>query len=138
MANEASTAAAGRPALALTRDTDWEDVVRAVNSLPSMAKDRGLIVACAWARTELRSLISVIVLADPKSRAQALARHRTLGIMLSEPFARVMCRDDAAGLVQRTEFLEAVELWCLGPTIQRVFERSAQDLDGGYSPQPTE
>lgn len=131
---EASTAASGRPALALTRDTDWEDVVRTVNALPLIAQERGRLVATAFARTEIRSLVDIVALAEPRTRSQAHGLHR-LHILLSEPFARVMARDDVAGFVQRSLFLEAVERFALAPTFRRVFERSAPELESGYTPQ---
>jgi hypothetical protein len=127
------SAASGRPALALTRDTDWEDVVRAVHSLPMLAEHEGLEVAVAWCDTELRSVVDLLSLAQSRTAANAKAVHR-IHMALSEGPARVMCRSDRAGFNCRVAFLRAVERWMLGPTLREVFARTAADARSAYQP----
>lgn len=134
---DAASGAAGRPAVAVLRDDDWEAVVKAVHSLPAMARKKGYRVATAWARTELRSLVDLLVLGRGETRAAVLAVHR-VHLLLGEPFARVMCRDDIAGFNQRTDLLEVVERFALAPTLRTVFARSPQDLERAYEPEPTQ
>ena len=128
MANvsDASSAASGRPALAMLRDIDFEDCVRAVNSLPGMAVEEGIDVAVAWAMTELGSLLDLLNLADPRTPEAAKASHRVYGV-LSEGFVRVMARPDRAGFLMRRDFLAAARSQLLGPSIRAVFIRTTAD-----------
>jgi hypothetical protein len=128
------TSASGRPSVALSRDSDWEDVVSAVHSLPALAAEHGLEAAVAWAGTELESLISVILLFEPndKQAAHAAAQIR---VCLSEGPARVMCRDDRAGFNARTAFLRSVETMALAPTMRAVFRASKDATGSKYQPQ---
>jgi len=133
MTDDPSSAASGRPALAMLRDIDFEDCVRAVNSLPTMAEEQGLDVAIAWAGTELRSVIDLLHLADAKTPEDAKAAHR-IHIALTEGFVRVMCRDDRAGFKMRADFLAAVERQLLASTMRAVFNRTPQDTRSPYMP----
>ena len=126
-AGDPASAASGRPALAATRDADFEDVVRAVNSLPTMAEEQGMDTTVAWAQTELRSLLGLLDLSDPRTPERAKAVHRVLGVSLSEGFVRVMARDDRAGFLMRRDFLAVVEFYLLGPTLKTVFARTTAD-----------
>lgn len=119
--------------MAMTRDVDWEDVVRAVNSLPTMAEEQGLDVAVAWGATELRSVLDLLHLGDPKTPEDAKAAHR-VHIALTEGFLRVMARDDRAGFKMRADFLAAVERQFLAPTLRTVFNRTTADTRQGYTP----
>lgn len=128
-----SSAASGRPALALTRDVDFEDVVRAVNSLPTMADEQGIEMAVAWGMTELSSVIDLLYLADARTADAAKASHR-VHIPLTEGFLRVMARDDRAGFLMRRDFLQAIERNLLSPTMRAVFARSVADTRTPYVP----
>lgn len=123
----------GRPALGLLRENDWEDVVRAVNSLPSMAETQGMDVAVAWGMTELRSVIDLLHLADPRTPEEAKAAPR-IHILLTEGFLRVMARPDRAGFNLRRDFLAAVERELLSPTMRTVFTRTTSDTRQPYIP----
>lgn len=133
MAEPDSSGAAGRFDLRTLRDTDWEDVVRAVNRLPKMAAQKGVEMAIAWAQTELRSIIDLLFLADPKTPELAKAAHR-VHVALSEGFVRVMCRPDRAGFLMRRDFLAAVERQLYSPTARAVFARSVAEKRGPYVP----
>lgn len=124
---------AGRPALGLLRENDWEDVMRAVHSLPVMAETKGIEVAVAWGMTELRSLLDLLYLADPKTPEDAKASHR-VHIALTEGFLRVMVRSDRAGYLMRRDFLAAVERQFFSPTARTVFNRTTADTRSPYIP----
>lgn len=121
--------------MAITRDTDWEDIVRAVQSLPKLAHDKGVDVAVAWAEFELRSLVSLIDLTDPRTPAAARNAHRALSVVLTDGFIRVMVRNDGAGFRMRRDVLAIWERVLLGPTLKSVFARSAPDTRTPYMPQ---
>lgn len=131
--DSSASAAAGRPALALSRDTDWEDVMRGVSSLPEMARAEGIETAIAWAMTELRSLMDLLYLAEPKTPEDAKAAHRVHAV-LSEGFVRVLCRDDRAGFLMRRDFLAAIERQLFSPTVREVFRRTTADTRSPYIP----
>jgi hypothetical protein len=131
------SAASGRPAVGLTRDSDYEDFIRGVHSLPEQARKGGIEVALVWADTELRSFVDVLILAHPRTESGAKAQQR-VHIALNEGAIRVMCRDDLAGLRCRSDFIRAVERSCLAPTLRAVFEKSRDesgDGEGEYEPQ---
>jgi hypothetical protein len=132
------SAASGRPAVALTRDSDYERFVAAVHYLPSVAQERGVEVAWVWASTELRSLLDLLVLGKPTT-SEAKARQR-VHIALSEATVRVMARRDLAGLRARADFITAVERTCLAPTLRAVFEKSRDEAgdEGPYIPETDE
>ena len=129
-----SSGAAGRPALGILRDTDFEDVVRAVNSLPIIKEREGIEVAVGWGMTELRSLLGLLDLADPRTPEAAKDIHRAIGVTLGEGFVRVMTRNDRAGFLMRRDFLAAVEFHLLRPTIRVVFNRTTADTRTPYVP----
>lgn len=133
MPEDVSSGASGRPALGILRDVDWEDVVRAVNSLPTMAEERGVDVAVAWGMTELRSVLDLLHLHDPKTPEDAKATHR-VHIALSEGFLRVMVRSDRAGFLLRRDFLASVERQFFSPTARAVFARTTADTRSPYIP----
>jgi hypothetical protein len=133
MPDTGPSAASGRPSLGLTRDADWEKVVRAVNALPAMAEKRGVDVTVAWAQTELRSLIDLLALAPPRTPASALAQHR-VHLLLGEGFVRVYARPDRAGLAARRDLLSAIEREMLHPTFRAVFGRSSEPDRRPYVP----
>lgn len=130
---DVSSAASGRPAMALTRDSDWEDLVRAVNSLPKMAESEGIDTAIAWGMTELRSILDLLGLGEPRTAEDAKAAHR-LHIALTEGFLRVMARSDRAGFLLRRDFLAAAERQHLAPTLRAVFNRTTADTRSPYVP----
>ena len=132
MSDDAS-AASGRPALAMLRDQDFEDAVRAVHSLPKMAAESGIDVAVAWGMTELRSLIDLLHLGDPKTPEDAKAAHR-IHIALTEGFLRVACREDRAGFLFRRDLIAAIERQLLAPTMRAVFNRTTADTRSPYIP----
>lgn len=133
---DTSSAASGRPALAMTRDLDFERVVKGVNGLPKMAAEQGIDVTVAWATTELRSLIDLLYLADPRTPEDAKAAHR-VHIALSEGFVRVMARSDRAGFLMRRDFLTAIAHQ-LNLTLRIVFARTTADTRLPYIPQVAE
>lgn len=133
------TSASGRPALAETRDVDWERFVKAVHSLPYKRRKWGLARAISWGRTQLRSLFGLLALdadaALTPEQAQALRGVRlyfTTGVLL------VMVRSDRIGLQRRTQFLEAVEALYLEPTLRAVFRRTPAPLRPAYEPKTQE
>lgn len=129
------SAASGRPALAATRDDDWEALVQATHSLPKKVKEWGLPTTLSWARTELKSLVGLVGLAAGRPRTADLAEaERNVRLYLTDGVLLVMVRNDDAGLSMRTEFLEAVEGVLLEPTLQAVFERSAPFMERPYKP----
>lgn len=130
---DAKSAASGRPAMAMTRDVDWEDIVRAVNSLPAMAEEHGIEVAVAWGMTELRSLLDLLNLTVPRTPEEAKTAQR-VHMILTEGFLRVMCRTDMAGFRMRRDFLTAVAHHYLGPTLLTVFNRTTADTRSPYIP----
>lgn len=130
---DTSSAASGRPALAMLRDVDFEDCIRAVNSLPGMAIEEGIDVAVAWAMTELGSILDLLNLAEARTPEAAKAAHRVYGV-LSEGFVRVMARSDRAGFLMRRDFLAAVRSQLLGPSVRAVFLRTTADTRTPYTP----
>lgn len=120
------SAASGRSSLALTREGDWEDVVRAVHSLPDNAREWGMDKAVAWGRTQLRSLVDLVALSEPRTKEEAKAIRR-VHMYLTVGILRSMSRDTPASLAIRTEFLEAIENVLLAPTYKLVFSRSGAD-----------
>lgn len=137
MSESNPSAASGRPALALLRDSDWTDLVRAVSSLPEKRSKWGMDMTVAWANTELRSLVDLLALSIPRTTANAIAVHR-VHMALGEAFVRVMSRSDRAGLQARSAFLSAVERNLLAGTYRAVFAKSSADVDTRYIPEVSE
>lgn len=134
MAWDGTSNPSGRPALGIVREHDWEDVVRAVESLPKLAEEQGIAVAVKWGMTELRSLLGLLDLADPRTPERAKEIHRAVGISLGEGFLRVMARDDMAGFLMRRDFLAAIEYHLYAPTVKAVFTRTTADTRSQYFP----
>jgi hypothetical protein len=113
-------------------------VVRHTHSLPFKAERWGPRRAISWGRTQLRSLVGLVNLAEPpkdarrRAAVEAVAGYLTTGPLL------VMCRNDRIGLALRTEFLEAVEVLMLEPTLRTVFVRSPPNSKSPYEPKTDE
>jgi hypothetical protein len=122
---------AARLALARLRDDDYPEFVEAVERLPAVRIARGYLVAEAYARDTLRSLMDAIALAAPRTPELATNLHR-VHQRLSPGSFDVMVRDDLAGARARIAFLEVVERYIYAPSIQAAFARSTESY-----PDPT-
>jgi hypothetical protein len=132
---EDETSASGRPALAETRDVDWERLVRHTHSLPFKRDQWGTERAVAWGRTQLRSLLALLGLDEDApttpERRQAI---RGVRLYLTEGPLEVMMRRDYIGLRVRTDFLESAEALFLEPTLRAVFRRTPAPSQRPYEP----
>lgn len=131
--SESPTAAAGRHALAVHRDEDWEDFVSSVRYLPILAEEQGAEIAIAWAKTELRSLLALLGLGKPATVEAAQARAAVAGFFDEGPL-RLLCASDRAGRRMQTAFIEVVAHEYFEPSVRAVFERSQPSADLGYAP----
>jgi hypothetical protein len=116
---------AARLALARLRDDDFPELVEAVERLPSVRIRRGYLVAEAYGRDTLRSLVDAIALAAPRTPDLATSLHR-VHQRLSPGSLDVLMRDDLAGARARVAFLEVVERYIYAPAIQAAFARSSE------------
>jgi hypothetical protein len=119
-------AGAGRSAVSLTRDSDWEDVVKGLMGLPKMAREIGVVPTVTWAQLELRSAIDVLDLAPDSPY------HDALTAIVDEWFKDgalfVMVRSDQIGWEARSRAGQWVER-LLRLTIREVFIRSPPDVE---------
>lgn len=128
--------ASGRRALAVLRDTDWEDIVATVHFLPTLADEKGSEVALAFARTELRSLMGLLGLARPETREAAAARS-AVGSFFEDGSLRLLIEDGRAGFRYRVAFLSVLQRELFETAVRAVFERSAPSDRAPYVPQVT-
>lgn len=120
-------APAGREALKITRDDDWERVVRGFNRLPKLARESGVDVAVAWAQAELQTVVSLIDLAPIETPRQAKSRD-WLKLFYTDGVARVLVRGDRAGFNARVLALRCLATFKLDPTFKWVFSHSPQNI----------
>lgn len=116
---------AGRIALARLRDDDFPELIEAVERLPAVRISRGYLVAEAYGRDTLRTLVDALALAAPRTPELATNLHR-VHQRLSPGSLDVLMRDDLAGARARVAFLEVVERYVYAPAIQAAFARSTE------------
>ena len=124
---------AGRIALTRLRDTDYPELVKAVEALPAVYEAKGYWAALAYARTHVRTLLAAILVADPRTPNMATTQHR-MQMMLNEGEVDVMMRRDQAGVRSRMEFLECVALYAFSPSIRAAFAKGAETPFGIVPP----
>lgn len=116
---------ASRIAITRIRDTDWPELVVAVDRIPRIFLARGGAAAAAYCRTHIRTLIDAIVLTAPMTPWLAKARHG-IHAMLSPGQCELLFRRDKAGLRARVELLECVERYAYSNSIHAVFARGIE------------
>jgi hypothetical protein len=127
---------AGRVALTRLRDTDYPELIAAVEKIPTVYREQGYLGALAYCRTHVRSLIDSIILAAPRTADLVKAQHR-IHMLLTEGFADVLMRHDSAGIRSRMELLECVERYALAPSIRAAFAKGAETPAGLMDPRFT-
>lgn len=123
---------AGRVALTRLRDTDYPELVKAVEAIPSVYEQEGYWAALAYCRTHVRSLLDAILVADPRTPDLVRTQHR-VHMLLDEGQADVLMRRDQAGVRSRMEFLEAVERWAYALSVKAAFAHGT-DTPAGLVP----
>lgn len=131
--DEPTSGASGRSALAIFRDEDWEDIVTVVRGLPELARTEGLDRAMAFARTELRSSVSLLDLVPPLNPVDRAARE-AMGVFFEPGCVRLLCDPDRAGFEAQTALLEVLHHELFRPSVRAVFERSAPSDRTPYQP----
>jgi hypothetical protein len=116
---------AGRIALTRLRDTDYPELVKGVEALPTIYEARGYWAALAYSRTHLRTLLEAILVSDPRTPDMAITQHR-MRAMLNEGEVDVMFRRDQAGVRSRMEFLEVVALYAFSPSVRAAFAKGVE------------
>jgi hypothetical protein len=119
-------AGAGRSAVSLSRDSDYEDCINGIWGLPKRARDWGPVAAVTWAQVELRSAIDLVDLA-PESPF-----HTQVVAVVDEWFKSgplyVATRPDQVGWAARARISRWVEV-LLRMTIRENFVRSPPDVE---------
>jgi hypothetical protein len=120
---------AGRVAITRLRDTDFPELVKAVDDIPAIYEEKGYLPALAYCRGHVRSLVDAIILAVPRTADLVRSQHR-LHMLLNEGEADLMMRRDQAGLRARMEFLECVERYAYAASVQAAFKHGAETPAG--------
>jgi hypothetical protein len=134
LGSDEGSGASGREALATYRDDDWEDVVRAVHNLPKIAQERGMAVAIAWGRHELRSLVGLLGVGKPATKEAAAARAAT-AVFFEPASLRLACDGDTASFNWRVQMLDSFYREYFEQGVVAVFERSSPTESRPYLPQ---
>jgi hypothetical protein len=126
---------AGRVAITRLRDTDYPELIAAVEQIPGIYANEGYMAALGYCRTTIRSLVDAIILSAPRTADLVRTQHR-IHMMLSEGEADLMMRTDEPGQRARMEFLEVVERYALAPSYQAAFRHGVETPAGimGISP----
>ena len=120
---------AGRVAISRMRDTDYPELVAAVDRLPGIYREAGRMAAIAYARTHIRALLFSIIFSNPRTADLARIQHRMMS-MLSEGQVEVMFRSDTAGVRARTDFLEVVVIHAFAPSVRAAFAHGTETPPG--------
>lgn len=119
-------AGAGRSAVSLSRDSDYEDVVTGLWGLPKKAREWGAVVAVTWAKVELRSAIEMVDLApDSPYHDQVVA---IVDEWFKDGPLYLMIRSDQVGWAARERASKWVEV-LLRLTVREIFVRSPPDVE---------
>ena len=126
---------AGRVAITRLRDTDYPELIKAVEQIPAIYGEQGYLAALGYCRTTVRSLVDAIVLDAPRTGDLVRAQHR-LHMMLNEGEADLLMLEGQAGQRARMEFLEVVERFAYAPSVRAAFRHGQETPAGimGISP----
>ena len=123
---------AGRVAITRLRDTDFPELIAAVESIPGIFAEEGHLAAMSYCRTTIRSQIDSIILITPKTGDLVRTQHR-IHMMLSEGQVELLFRADRIGVRVRTDLLEIVERYAFAPSIKAAFSHG-QETPAGIMP----
>lgn len=124
---------AGRVAITRLRDTDYPELVAAVDDIPHIYEQFGYLRALAYCRAHVRSLVDAMNLGTPPTGDLVQQQHR-IHMLLSEGFADLLMRRDQIGLRSRMEFLEVVERYIYLLAVRNAFARGAETPAGIMPP----
>ncbi len=124
---------AGRVAITRLRDTDYPELIEAVEQIPVFYREQGYLAAFAYCRTSIRSLIDAIVLITPKTGDLVRTLHR-VHMLLSEGQVELLFRSDRIGVRARIDLLEIVERYAFAPSVRAAFAHGTETPAGILAP----
>lgn len=120
---------AGRIALTRLRDTDYPELVKAVEAIPAVYEAAGSETALSYCQTHVMSCLLALNLTDMRTADLVITQHRVVQ-MLDEGQAEIMFRRDRAGMRNRREFLNMAVRYFYAPSIRAAFNRGAETPAG--------